>query len=103
MKISKSDMEVLTNFANPRSYVRSSSGSLRIDGNFHYSTPTHRRKLEYHHRALLAEWDNGVLYLRPVMFPAGLTKREVAKAHAFQAELERLTPSDLFGGLTEYY
>jgi hypothetical protein len=51
----------------------------------------------------VAEWDNGVLYLRPVMFPAGLTKREVAKAHAFQAELERLTPSDLFGGLTEYY
>jgi hypothetical protein len=34
--------------------------------------------------------------------PAAL-KREVAKAHAFQAELERLTPSDLFGGLTEYY
>ena len=103
MKISKSDMEVLTRFANPRGVGRPSSGSLMVSGNFHYSTPTHGRKLEYHHRALLAEWDNGVLYLRPVMFPAGLTKREVTKAHAFQAELEKLTPSELFGGLTEYY
>jgi hypothetical protein len=33
----------------------------------------------------------------------GLTKREVTKAHALQAELEKLTPPEVFGGLTEYY
>jgi hypothetical protein len=103
MKISKSDMQVLTSFANPKAHGRPNSGSLDVEGDFHYSTPTHGRKLKYHHRALLAEWDNGVLYLRPVMFPAGLTKREVTKAHAFQAELEKLTPPEVFGGLTEYY
>lgn len=101
MKISKSDMEVLTSFANPRTHSLPNSGKLSVSRD-HHSPPTHTRKLEYR-RLLLAEWDNGVLYLRPVLFPAGFTKREISKAHAFQAELERLTPPDLFGGLTEYY